>query len=196
MHWSALALHAEQAAPPAPQVPDPWAEEGTHVPAEQQPVGQLVASQTQLPALHRCPSAHALAPPHRQAPLLEQESPVVPQLTQLAPLAPHCAPVRGVTQVFPAQQPPGQLVALQTQLAPTHAWPAAHSAPAPQVQAPAVQAEARTGSQPIQTLAPVPHWLAVGAPTQAPFEQQPDAQLAVVQPLHCWAVQVCGDGHA
>ena len=84
-------------------------------------MGQLVASQTQLPALQRWPSPQLFEAPHRQAPVLEQESPVLPQLAHVAPLAPHWVPLRGVTQVLALQQPPGQLVALQTQLEPTQA---------------------------------------------------------------------------
>jgi hypothetical protein len=63
--------HAVHAAPPVPQVP---LLEVRHWPLEsQQPFGQDVALQTQLPPLHACPVAHDLqaAPAVPQVPLLE-----------------------------------------------------------------------------------------------------------------------------
>jgi hypothetical protein len=72
----------------------------------QQPLGQLVASQTHLPPTQRWPAAQAT-----QAP------PPVPQNWLDVP----------AWQVLPLQQPLGQLVVLQTQAPPTHAWPAAQA---------------------------------------------------------------------
>jgi hypothetical protein len=51
--------HVPHAAPPVPHCSGLWLAYGTHVVPSQQPLGQLVASQMQLPLLHRCPVAHA-----------------------------------------------------------------------------------------------------------------------------------------
>lgn len=92
--------------------------------------------------------------------------------------------------VFPAQHPFGQLVALHTQLLPTHCWPAAQAAPVPHVHCPAAE-QLLASAVGHATHAPpcVPHVAAVRALQVVP-EQQPAAQLAALQtqlPLtHCW----------
>ena len=89
------------------------------MPDWQQPVGQLVASQTQLPPLQCWPGEHAGRVPHLQPPL-----PVVPQLsavtglqpTHAEPLRPHAVIVGGEVQVLPEQQPLAQLLLVQAPL--------------------------------------------------------------------------------
>jgi hypothetical protein len=108
---------ATQAFPPLPQLPSDCEANGTQLLPLQQPRGQEVASQTQLPAKQRWPSRHAEPKPQLHAPL-EQPSAWAPQLTQAAPPEPQdvmvCAP--NGTQVLPLQQPDGHDEALQTQL--------------------------------------------------------------------------------
>jgi hypothetical protein len=59
-----------QAAPPVPHACA--VSPVRHCPPEQQPVGQVVASQTHtLPAPHRCPAPQAGWLPHLQAPLAQ-----------------------------------------------------------------------------------------------------------------------------
>jgi hypothetical protein len=84
----------------------------------QQPFGQLVALQVQLPFTHCCPGAQAAWLPHRQLPVDEQLSPLSPQAMQAAPPLPHSPAFGGVTQVAPEQQPLAQLLALQPEQLP------------------------------------------------------------------------------
>lgn len=91
----------------------------------QQPLAQLVVSQTQVAA--------APVPEQRvpvgQGPPVEPHTHVlavvshvlvvlVAQLEQAEPAGPHCDGVSGVTQVEPLQQPFGQSVALQPEQTP------------------------------------------------------------------------------
>ncbi len=93
---------------------------GSHVvPPWQQPVGQDAASQMHLPPEHTWPLPHAAPPPQVQLPLVEQPSPVVPQLAHVAPFVPH-AIADGVVHVVPEQQPVGQDAESQTHFPPEH----------------------------------------------------------------------------
>jgi hypothetical protein len=81
-----------------------------HLPVlSQQPLGQLVASQTHVPPTQRWPAAQA---------------------TQVAPLVPQVAAVcdaKGTQAPLLVQQPPGQLVALQVRHLPLRQnWPLEH----------------------------------------------------------------------
>lgn len=59
--------------------------------------------------------------PQVQVPVAEQPSPLKPHAMQATPPVPHSIAVVDETQVAPAQQPLGQLVALQPeQLPPLH----------------------------------------------------------------------------
>jgi hypothetical protein len=60
-HLSAVAAVHAKHDPPAP--PQSMAEWVSHVVPLQQPSGHDVASHTQLPATHRCPSAHCFPVP-------------------------------------------------------------------------------------------------------------------------------------
>lgn len=119
-------------APGRPHAPTPA---GVQTPAMQQPVGQLVASQTHAPFEQRSPAPHGCDEPQRQLPPPVQVSVFTgSQPTQAAPFFPH-AVVLGVAHVFPVQQPSGQLVALQplqvpaAQGPPSQLWHAAPPAP-------------------------------------------------------------------
>ncbi len=98
----------------APAAPQRMSDRDTQVAAlSQQPLGQLVALQTHLPAEQRWPAAHAGPVPQAQVPPAAQPSArVASQPTQAAPPLPQVASDGGL-QVAPEQQPPGQLVALQ-----------------------------------------------------------------------------------
>jgi hypothetical protein len=94
--------------------------------ASQQPVGQLVASHTQLAPEQRCPGAHAAPDPHWQLPLV-QLSPVAPQSTHALPPAPHDAAELPAWHDPFWQQPVGQLALSQPQLPLVQCWPALHA---------------------------------------------------------------------
>ena len=111
------AVTGSQAAHAAPGAPQVARARAVQAPAEQHPVGQEAASQTQAPAEQRWPAAHGAAPPHSHAPAAEHTSPTPAQLAQGPPTGPH-AVSDGVVQTRPLQQPSGQLVASQTQAAP------------------------------------------------------------------------------
>jgi hypothetical protein len=71
----------------------------------QQPLGQLVASQTHLPLTQCWPAAQAEpVVPQTQLPLV-QASAVIPHATQTRPLLPHAEVVVPATQVPLEQQP-------------------------------------------------------------------------------------------
>lgn len=184
------------AAPPVPQLEALWLPKATHTPALQQPLGHEVESHTQVPPRHRCPLAHAAPAPHWQVPrVAEQRSAVAPQLVQAAPVRPHWLWVVGLTQVVPLQQPLAHELELQTHAPATHDWPALQAAPPPQRQAPLVQLSAVALLQAVHTAPDVPQAPSDGV-WQVPFEQQPVAQLAALQPEHVCAVQVCPPGQA
>ncbi len=130
------------------------------------------------------------------------------QFEQDAPPGPHAAllcDAKG-TQVVPEQHPLGQLVALQAQLLPTQAWPAAQAMPLePHTHEPLVQALAlipHVAQEPPlwpQSLKVVParHWLLMPAPalqqpahlvgshTQTPPEHNsPAPHIAPLPHLH------------
>ena len=152
-----VASQAVHAPPAAPQVARLA---GLQVVPEQQPPGQLVASQPEQAPLVQVPDGqpwHA-APPEPQAEV------VVP-----------------LWQTLPAQQPVGQEVGSHTQAPPTQRWPAPQAAVAPQRQAPLAQESAFVASHAVQAAPPVPQ-LEADAVTQAPeASQQPLGQVAAVQ---------------
>lgn len=109
-----------QAMPPRPQASSVVPER--QVVPSQHPV-QDTESQTQAPARQRWPIAQASPSPQTQAPVSSQVSErVALQLVQRLPETPQVAS-DGDSQVFPAQQPSGQEVALQTQVPPSQNCP-------------------------------------------------------------------------
>lgn len=187
---SAVASHARQAAPPAPQVPTVLP--GSQLPLLQQPVHDA-ASQTQVPLAQRWPTAQAAPAPHWHCPEAPQTlARFGSHEMQAAPPLPQADSDCRVTQVAPEQQPL-QLSAVQPVHAPPmQVWFAgqeAHAAP-PRPQAAAVFPErhALPSQHPpghdapsqMQTPAaqrwPVPH----GAPAphrQVPVGEQVSARL-------------------
>lgn len=98
-----------QARPPVPHasVVSPAAQ----APPTQQPLGQLVPSQTHAPSRQRWPAEQAGPAPHAQAPVAEQASATSgAQAVQAAPAVPQVAIV-GALQKPPAQQPVGHELA-------------------------------------------------------------------------------------
>lgn len=79
----------------------------------QQPLAHEVASQTQLPALQRCPKEHAGPVPQPQVPVaLHELVSIALQDTQVEPPTPQPA-TEGTVHTVPAQQPLAQFVPLQ-----------------------------------------------------------------------------------
>ena len=162
-------------------------------PALQQPVGQLVASQTQAELKQRCPIWQAVAPLHLQTPAV-QPSAVTPQLEHAAPAVPHWAAVDGLMQVVPVtQQPPAQLAAVQTQVPPAEqVSPGAQAAVLPHLQTPWVQLFETAGSQAAQAFPPPPQAETEVVVWQTPLRQHPEAQLVALQPLQALPTHCCG----
>ena len=103
-------VHAAHVAPPVPQKLSCWAAKGTHplnppIPPAQQPLGQLVASQMQVPPSQAVPWRHwNPVPPQLQPPPAEQVlERVGSHEAQLPPPAPHVGKPAS-TQVDPTQQ--------------------------------------------------------------------------------------------
>jgi len=108
-----------------------------HAPAEQQPLGHDVLSQTQVLATQRCPGAQVAPVPHRQTPVAEQLSERASHATQLAPAVPQAATDR-VEQIAPLQHPPGHDVPSQTHSPLAQRWPPAHVADEPHAHVPSL----------------------------------------------------------
>lgn len=137
---SALAPHEPQVAPPVPHAER--VVEVTQVPAEQQPLGQLVASQTHVPPTQRLPEPHAGPPPHPHVPFARQASVCdVEHETQVPASRPQLVEVGDETHWLPVQHP-AQLVELHTHVLPTHCWPGWQAGPVPHEQTPLRQLEA------------------------------------------------------
>ncbi len=103
--------HTSHAAPPIPQLPK--SSPPMQMLFEQQPSGQDVLSHTQAPPTQRCPSMHGPFAPHWHAPVVEHVSARIgSHATHALLLTPHVA-TEAVLQVFPEQQPPGQVAGLQ-----------------------------------------------------------------------------------
>ncbi len=155
----ALAAQFWHIAPPVPQAeaaPEVW-----HWPFEsQQPVGQLVGSQTQLPARQCWPVEQSAPAPQPQPPSAPQVSATIGlQLVHSLPASPQLALV-GDWQTPPSsQQPLGQLVELHTQVPPMQRWVGLQGGPLPQEQKPPRQVSAKLGSQVWQTSPPLPQLL-------------------------------------
>ena len=131
------------APPPTPQVVTDWA---THWPPEQQPFGHDCALHVQVPPTQLVPALQAGLAPQRHAPITEQLSAREgSHVTQAAPPDPQAAVEPALVQVDPEQQPPWQLVALQSVHAPPRqspllqAWQAAPPVPQAVLSVPARQ---------------------------------------------------------
>ena len=151
-----------------------------HTPAEQQPLGHDVLSQTQVLAAQRCPGAQPAPVPQRQSPVAEQLSERASQATQLDPALPQVETER-VEQITPLQQPPGQDVPSQTHSPWSQRWPPAHAAAAPHAQLPSLaQWSALDGSQALQAPPLAPQLPSEGMlhtlPLQQPFVHEVASQ--------------------
>lgn len=200
--------HARHVAPPVPQAALVVPGE-TQVAPWQQPLGQLVASQTHCPFRQRWPVAQALhvppAVPQCASLLCRQTSPLqqplaqlcavqvqrppthawpLPQSVQVPPPVPQFCTVVPARQVLPAQQPLAQLWAVQTHCPPLQTWPSVqqslpHALPAGQVHCPFTQL--CPTPQVMQVPPGLPQiWGVVPGRHWSPL-QQPLGQLAAVQ---------------
>jgi hypothetical protein len=139
----------------------------------QQPFGQPTESQTQAPLTQCRPAPHDAPVPHLQVPPLQLSFCVVLHVPQVAPAVPHWLVVRLVMQVLPEQQPFGQLLELQTQAPPTHAWPLPHAGFVPHMHTPFVQVLAVVEVHVVQVTPLVPQLANVLVVLHAPLLQQP-----------------------
>lgn len=186
-HCTQAAAEVPQAAAPPPLM---------HCPPLQQPPGQLVPSQTQVPPTQCWPTAQIAWPPQLHCPPWQRSARTASQAAQLVAGAPHAAAVVPDSQRSLRQQPAGQLVASQTQPPPTQRCPAWQAAWAPQRHCPPTQASA-AGPQARHTAPPLPQADVEGV-LHTPLKQQPEGQLAALHPLqvppawqlwpagHCW----------
>jgi hypothetical protein len=140
-------------------------------PAEQQPFGHDVPSQTQVLPTQRWPGVHVAPVPQRQSPVAEQLSDRPSQAMQLEPAIPQAATER-VEQVAPLQQPPGHDVPSQTHRPLSQCWPPAHAADEPHAQLPSLaQWSALDGSQGLQAPPLAPQLPSVGVLHTLPVQQ-------------------------
>ena len=186
LHWPPeqvsvlLGSQLVQAAPLRPQA----STVGGAVPTlpVQHPVGQEVASHTQLPPLQRWPAPQAALAPHLHWPPAQVSALLASQATQLAPLVPQVLVLGVLHRCAASQQPPAHEVELHTQVPPEHSWPATQAAPPPQVQVPlALQPSAFERSQLAQAAPLTPQALAVGGLVHALLAQQPVGQEVASQ---------------
>jgi hypothetical protein len=172
MHVSPLGQlwHADPPLPQAPSMLPGWQRSA----ASQQPVGQDVPSQTQVPFRQRWPAPHDVPLPHVHSPPTQASAAPEAHAMQPLPCAPQAESDGGVQVSWSSQQPSGHELALHSHWAFTHAWPGPQAAPAPQRHSPCGEhVSAATGSQakhvaPAAPQAPVErtsHWLSLQHPS-------------------------------
>jgi hypothetical protein len=164
--------HALQAPPPVPQV---VVEAGLQTSPAQQPLGHVVASQTQAPPTHFEPGLHDGPVPHAHAPAVHESATVESHVEHPAPPVPQA--VTELLQTLPAQHPVGQEAALQTHAPPTHACPAPQAAPVPHLHAPPLQVSEVVGSHFTHALPAAPQAAVLGV-VQVEPKQHPVVQVA------------------
>jgi hypothetical protein len=124
----------------------------------QQPLGQLVASQRQLPPWQCWPVAQAGLVPQPQPPSVRHESVLLAgQAAQVVPFAPHAAAFRPLQTPPSEQQPEVHETGSQMQAPLAQRCPAVHAGLLPQPQVPPTQLSLVIGSHTWQTTPPVPH---------------------------------------
>jgi hypothetical protein len=162
-HWLAV-LPASQV-PPMPTV-------------VQQPA-QDVESQTHWPEEQRWPLAQGGLVPHMHWPEALHVSVAPVHDEHEPPPVPHVA-AELVWQVFPSQQPLGQLVASHAHDPLVHSWPLAHSPPLPQAHVPIdEQPFARVPSHFTHAFPPAPQFVNVGISHVVPLQQPPAQDVAL-----------------
>jgi hypothetical protein len=150
-----------QAVQVAPSMPHCAAVGLTHWSPLQQPLAQLVGSQTHAPPLQRWPAAQAAPPPQVQVPLVQPSVALVRQDAHTAPPMPHWVSVR-VWHTPSKQHPLGQ-------------WPAEQPVHVPPLQEP-------PAGQDWQASPPLPHLsVAVPCAQNEPWQQPP--QVSGPQPV-------------
>jgi hypothetical protein len=121
-----------------------------------------------------------------------QLSAVTAHAEQLAPPVPQALAV-GVVQTLPAQQPPTQLDASQTQAPATQCCPLAHAAWVPQRHAPPVQLSESAESHGVHAPPLEPQFVVEGVSHVLPL-QQPEVHVCA-HPSHTWFTQVVPEAH-
>jgi hypothetical protein len=183
---SAVALQAVQVLPAVPH--DAVVTGVTHALPLQQPLGQLVALQTQAPPTHCWPAPQAAFAPQRQVPAPQPSALGAVQEAQAAPPTPQVA-ATDCLHTPPLQQPPGQevesqpLQALSPVQVPGQTWQA--SPPEPQVAAVSPVAQVLLVVQHpfgqlagLQTHAPATHCCPTPHAALEPHLHAPFAQLS------------------
>jgi hypothetical protein len=183
---------ASQAPPPVPHEvalsPD------RHWPFWQHPCGQDVPSQTQVLPRQRCPRAHAVPVPHRQAPAAEQLSERASHTAQLEPASPQVASER-VSHALFLQQPLGQEVASQMHNPLAQRWPPTQAGPEPHSQFPvSPQRLALVLSQARHAAPPAPQVASPDTLHSSPWQQPPGHDIASHR--HAPFMQRCPLRHA
>jgi hypothetical protein len=165
-----------QAPPPVPHefVLSPnW-----HMPFWQQPSAQDVPSQTQVLPRHRCPTAHAVPVPHRQAPIAEQLSERVSQSAHVDPASPQVVSDR-VWQMLFLQQLLGHDVASQMHDPLAQRCPPTQAGPDPHSQFPVgPQRLALVLSHARQATPPTPQFATPASLHSSPWQQPPGHDMA------------------
>jgi len=163
----------------------------------QQPLGQVVASHTQVPPEQRWPGLHGVPPvPHAQLPELVHRSERESHATQAEPLVPH-EPTAAVWHVVPEQHPVAQLVGVQVaQACETHgplqlaqiAPPLPHAAAVPPGwHVPVADVQHPTHDVESQTHIPPEHRCPAAQGDPVPQRQLPDASyVSASVELHAW----------
>lgn len=153
------ARSGSQAMHAPPDVPQVARLGALHVEPEQHPVGQLAAQPSHTPAVQPPP----------------------PQLWHAPPPTPHCAGEVPASHVPSVRQHPGQLAPSHSHMPSTQCCPAAHSAPPPQLHAPAaVHRSERSGSQVMHAPPGAPQLTTLLGRHTSP-SQQPDGQESASQ---------------
>jgi two-component system phosphate regulon sensor histidine kinase PhoR len=169
---------APHAAPPVPQV---MGEGAVQVPPRQQPFGQEMASQPQLPPTQPAPPMHAGPRPQKQRPPLQLSATAGSQAMHALPELPQAASDAITQAPVLSQHPAGQELRSQTQAPARQRLPAGQGAEAPQRHAPATHALERTRSQAWQAPPIAPHAdtdeLVQRAPRQQPLGHESASQL-------------------
>jgi hypothetical protein len=149
------------------------------VPFEQQPLGQLAASHSQMPLTQAWFKPQAAPAPQRQTPDEQVLAATPSQAAQLAPAGAQDEMLSSVSQTDPLQQPL-QEVASQKQRPCEQKDPWLHAAEPPHEHPPSKSQPSAVLPQVAQAAPRLPQSLAVGGVTQLAPTQQPLAQESAV----------------
>jgi hypothetical protein len=172
-----LAIVGSQGWQAPPSSPQADTDGVVHIPFEQHPFAQDVASHTQPLTVQRWPGWHASPPLQEHCPDAEQSLPVSPQDEQVAPSTPQAGPDGGDVQALFEQHPSGQEVPSQVQPPVVHRWPCTQAAPPLQVHAPCAEHPLPLVPQTVHPPPSTPH-ASTDAAMHTLSEQHPSGQDA------------------